>query len=49
LDWGIRRETIQWVIGDDLPPATIVIKDHVTQKGLEFLPIKTGLQEALDR
>jgi hypothetical protein len=49
LDWGIPRETIQVIIGDDLPSASLVIKDYVTQKGLDFLPIKTGLQEALDR
>ncbi len=49
LDWGIPRESIQAIIGDDLPSASLVIKDYVIQKGLEFLPIKTGLQEALDR
>jgi hypothetical protein len=49
LDWGVPRETIQVIIGDDLPSASIVIKNYVTQKGTDFLPIKTGLQEALDR
>lgn len=49
LDWGVSRQTIQAIIADDLPSASTTIKDFITQKGMEFSPVKTSLQEALDQ
>lgn len=49
LDWGVSKEVIQKVIGGDLPPATTIIKDYVTGKGLEFSPVKTALQAEVDQ
>lgn len=44
LDWGLPRETIQKVIGSDLPAPGTVIKNFVTGKGLEFGTVKSQLQ-----
>ena len=49
LDWGVSNEAIQKALGGDLPPASAVIKDYVTSKGLEFSPIKTALQAEVDQ
>jgi hypothetical protein len=48
LDWGLTRETIQKVIGSELPPPAAVVKDFVTGKGLQFSTIKTQLQTELN-
>jgi len=49
LDWGVELETIQQVIGADLPAPATVIKDYVTQKGLQFSTVKTALQAEVDQ
>lgn len=49
LDWGIQEETIRQIIGGDLPTPATVIKDYVTQNGMEFSPIKTALQVEVDK
>ncbi len=49
LDWGVSKEAIQTAMGGDLPPASAVIKDYVTGKGLEFSPIKTALQTEVNQ
>lgn len=49
LDWGLTVEVIQAIIGADLPISSTLIKDYVTQQGLEFAPIKTALQAELDQ
>lgn len=49
LDWGVSKEDIQKVIGGNLPPASTVIKDYVTGKGLEFSPVKTALQAEVNQ
>jgi hypothetical protein len=49
LDWGVPQEVIEQVIGGDLPDPTTLIKDYVTQQGLEFAPIKEALQAELDK
>jgi hypothetical protein len=49
LDWGVPEETIQQIIGSDLPALSTVIKDYVTGKGLEFPTIKAALQAEVDK
>jgi len=49
LDWGVPEETIQKIIGADLPALSTVIKDYVVGKGLEFSGIKTALQVEVDK
>ncbi len=49
LDWGISVEVIQNIIGDELPPPSVIVKDYVTGKGMEFTTAKTLLQAELDR
>jgi hypothetical protein len=49
LDWGLSIDVIQKIIGDELPPSSLIIKDYVTGKGMEFTTAKTMLQAELDR
>ncbi len=49
LDWGVPIESIQKVIGGELPTPGTVLKDYVTGKGLEFATIKTQLQAEVDK
>jgi len=49
LDWGVSKETIETILGNPLPPASTVIKDYCSQKGLTFSDIKTRLQEEVDK
>jgi len=49
LDWGVSEEAIRQVIGGNLPAPTTVIKDFVTQKGLDFPTIKAALQDEVDK
>lgn len=49
LDWGVPKEALQKIVGGDLPPASSVIKEYVTGKGLEFSPIKSALQAEVDQ
>ena len=44
LDWGVSKETIEKVIGGNLPAPSTIIKDYITGKGLEFPDFKTQLQ-----
>lgn len=48
LDWGVAPADIEQVLGGSLPPASTVIKDYVTSKGLEFSEAKTALQALVD-
>ena len=48
LDWGVSSETIQSVIGGQLPPLSTTVKDYVTSQGLEFSSTKTNLQAEID-
>jgi hypothetical protein len=49
LDWGVPRESIERIIGGDLPVPSTGVKDYVTGKGLEFAGIKSQLQTEVDR
>ena len=48
LDWGLPREEIEAVIGEELPATGMTIRDWVTQKGLNFGSIKAALQAKVD-
>jgi hypothetical protein len=49
LDWGVPEETIQGIIGGDLPALGTKVKDYVTQQGIQFSTIKTALQAEVDK
>jgi hypothetical protein len=49
LDWGVSKDAIQKIIGGEIPAPSVVIKDYVTGKGLEFTSIKTQLQAEVDK
>jgi hypothetical protein len=49
LDWGVPEAAIRQVIGGDLPVPTTVVKDFVTQNGMDFPSIKATLQAEVDK
>lgn len=49
LDWGVSQDTIENILGENMPASSTVIKDYVTQKGLEFSALKTTLQTEVDK
>lgn len=49
LDWGVTKEAIELVLGGPMPPASAIIKDYATSKGLEFSTLKTALQAEIDK
>jgi hypothetical protein len=49
IEWGVSEDVIRQIIGGDLPERSTAIKDYVTQKGLEFAPVKAALQAEVDK
>jgi hypothetical protein len=49
IDWTLTLDTIQNVIGGEIPPLSTKIKDYVVGKGLEFSSIKILLQTEVDK
>jgi hypothetical protein len=49
LDWGVPQDAIQKVIGSDLPETSMVVKDFITGKGMEFPTVKSQLQSLVDQ
>ena len=49
LDWGVPPAAIEQVIGAPMPAASLVIKDYLTSKGLEFSTLKGALQAEVDK
>jgi hypothetical protein len=49
LEWGIKPELIEQIIGSDLPPTDTVIREYVTQLGIQFSSVKTALQNEIDK
>jgi hypothetical protein len=49
LDWGVPDDAIRQVIGGDLPAPMTVVKDFVTQNGMDFPTIKAALQAEVDK
>ena len=48
LDWGVKQEDIEKVIGQDLPAVNLLIKDWATSQGLTFSSLKDQLQALVD-
>ena len=48
LDWGVKQEDIEKVIGQDLPAVNLLIKDWATAQGLTFSTLKDQLQALVD-
>lgn len=49
LDWGVTREAIEKILGESMPSPETVIKDHLSQQGLEFSSLKSQLQAEVDQ
>jgi hypothetical protein len=49
LDWGVPEDAIRQLIGGDLPAPMTVVKDFVTQNGMDFPTIKAALQAEVDK
>lgn len=49
LDWGVAPAAIEQVIGAPMPSASMVIKDYLASKGLEFSTLKGALQVEVDK
>ncbi len=48
LEWGITVESIEGVIGDDLPNKLMSVRDYCTENQIDFSLVKTELQEIID-
>ena len=44
MDWGVPQETIEAIIGADMPNALFTVKDYCLENGLSFGEIKESLQ-----
>lgn len=49
LDWGVTQPTIEEILGGAMPAPQTLIKDYMTQKGLEFSSVKTQFQAEVDQ
>ncbi len=49
LDWGVTQETIETILGSQMPGSGTVIKDYLAQQGLEFSTLKTQFQAEVDK
>jgi hypothetical protein len=49
LDWGVSQETIENILGMEMPNPLTKVKDFCMDKGLEFETTKTALQDEIDK
>lgn len=49
IDWGLTPEIISKILQEEMPDQKIVIKDYLSEKGIEFSSIKTLLQAEVDK
>lgn len=49
LDWGVSPAAIEQAIGAPMPSASMVIKDYLASKSLEFSTVKGVLQAEVDK
>jgi hypothetical protein len=49
MDWGVTKEQIEEVIGEEMPNELTVVRDYCIEKGLEFSTIKEKFQSILDQ
>lgn len=48
LEWGVSKETIEEIIGGEIPNTNIIIRDYCSDKGLQFSVVKEDLQKGID-
>lgn len=48
LSWGVLPETVEEIIGSDIPEKTMGIRDFCTEQGLEFAVVKEAIQQVVD-
>lgn len=48
LDWGVSKETIEKIIGGEIPNTNMLIRDYCTDNGLQFSTIKAALQNEVN-
>jgi len=48
MDWGVTQATIEGILGEAMPAPQTLIKDYMSQMGLEFSTMKTQFQAAVD-
>jgi hypothetical protein len=49
LEWGLAEESIQIIIGGEIPNPIMLVRDYCTENGIEFSTIKTELQTEVDK
>lgn len=49
LDWGMKPEVIESILGGPMPDTGMIVKDFVASKGMDFPTLKTKLQTELDK
>lgn len=47
--WGVPKETIEALIGADMPDPAMKVKDYASTNGLDFETLKTALQAEVDK
>ncbi|MBN8658474.1 MAG: hypothetical protein J0M11_22250 [Anaerolineae bacterium] len=47
--WGVPKETIERIIGADMPDPAMKVKDYASANGLDFEAIKIALQAEVDQ
>jgi hypothetical protein len=48
LDWGVKQEDIEKILGQPLPAVNLLIKDWATSEGVTFSTLKDQLQALVD-
>lgn len=48
LDFGVKKEDIEEIIGEKIPGPGVAIRDYCQQKGVEFSVVKEALQNKID-
>lgn len=49
ISWGVPKETIETIIGAEMPDPAMKVKDYASANGLDFETIKTALQTEVDK
>lgn len=49
ISWGVPKETVETIIGAEMPDPAMKVKDYASANGLDFETIKTALQTEVDK
>jgi hypothetical protein len=49
LDWGVSQETIESILGIQMPNPLTKVKDYCTEQGLDFEVIRPAIQAEIDK